>query len=63
MREWHPVLEALVARTAGDARMLSLHPADWGRHRVPEGPLMDSTVLHLVAGQVQRGEGPSWWQE
>ena len=63
MREWHLVLEALVARKAGDARMLSLHPVDWGRHRVPEGPLMDSTVLRLVAGQMPKGGEPSWWRE
>jgi len=62
VREWHPVLEALVARDVGQARMLSLSPLDWGKHRVPEGPLMDSTVLHLVAGQVQRPE-PEWWEE
>ena len=64
MREWHLVMEALVARRAGDARMLSLCPVDWGRHRAPEGPLMDSTVLHLVAGQMPpRGGEPSWWAE
>ena len=61
MREWHLVLEALVARNAGQARMLSLHPSDWGRHRVPERPLMDSTVLLLVAGQMPKGGEPSWW--
>ena len=63
MREWHLVLEALVDSDVAHASVLSLHPADWGRHRVPEGPLMDSTVLHLVAGQMPKGGEPSRWRE
>ncbi len=61
MREWHPISEASVAKDTKLAHTVSRNMTSWGSHRVQDGNLAHSILLHLVAGQQPKsGYEPFW---